>query len=156
MINNSRNSDPRLHRDKKDRKIYKNLLERSGPFKSNKKFSKDIFTYALAYGYSKDENIKSSMLDDAFVNRNNFGKDLEILVNALAVVKSNKGVHILSEDSTDIYKYAEYYADVGLSRLKANYEGHEDEFIERLRLKINKQNKDNKIINKLDELKLNL
>lgn len=31
-----------------------------------------------------------------------------------------------------------------------------NEFIERLRLKINKQNKNNKIINKLDELKLNL
>ena len=91
---------------------------------------------------------------DNFVNKTNFGETLPSLINALAITKSSKGIEILAEDPVDIYQVAEEYANGGLDLLNSEYLENGDEFIELLRLKILNFNKDNKILNKLEELDL--
>ena len=162
----------RLNREKGTNTTYKNLLERSGPLnkknkyyardiftlalalnKKNKYYARDIFTLALAYGYMK--NIKLPIeTKDNFLNAENFGKNLPSLINALAITKSEKGIHILAEDSSEIFDVAEQYANGGLDFLNSAYVGSEDDFIETLRIHILKLNKDDKIMKKIEEMDL--
>ena len=134
--------------------LYNNLLNRSGPLSSEKKkYTRDIFRLALAYGYINDIRFPLESKDN-FVNKTNFGETLPSLINALAITKSSKGIEILAEDPVDIYQVAEEYANGGLDLLNSEYLENGDEFIELLRLKILNFNKDNKILNKLEELDL--
>ena len=91
---------------------------------------------------------------DNFVNKTNFGETLPALINALAITKSTKGIQILAEDPVDVYQVAEEYANGGLDLLNSEYLENGDDFIEMLRLKILDFNKDDRILNKLDELDL--
>ena len=58
----------------------------------------------------------------------------------------------MSEDTPEIYKFAEEYANGGLDILETEYMEGGDEFIEKLRLKLLKLNEDDRIIKKLGEL----
>ena len=151
MVNKDKTVSNRLSREKDTSKIYNKLLESNGPLKENKFHSKDIFALALAYGYSQGSRlpIESRQL---FINKENFGKDLPALINALAITKSSDGIEILSEDTTEIYKFAEEYANGGLDILETEYMEGGDEFIEKLRLILLKLNEDDRIIKKLGEL----
>lgn len=144
----------RLSRDKGTNVVYNNLLNRPGPLNSEKKkYSRDIFRLALAFGYL--EGIRLPLMSkDNFVNKTNFGESLPALINALAITKSSKGIEILAEDPGEIYSVAEEYANGGLDFLNSEYLGNGDEFIEILRLKLLDLNKNNKILDKLDELKI--
>lgn len=155
MINNKEQSVAnRLSREKGTNETYNQLLEHSGPLnKKNKKYNRDIFTLALAYGYINNLKIPIETKDN-FLNSENFGKDLPSLIDALAISKSSEGIHILAEDSSEIYNFAEEYANAGLELLNSEYMGKEEEFIEKLRLKILKLNKNDKILNELKELDL--
>ena len=144
----------RLSRENGTNFVYNNLLNRSGPLSSEKKkYTRDIFRLALAYGYINDIRLPLESKDN-FVNKTNFGETLPSLINALAITKSSKGIEILAEDPVDIYQVAEEYANGGLDLLNSEYLENGDEFIELLRLKILNFNKDNKILNKLEELDL--
>ena len=144
----------RLSRENGTNVVYNNLLNRSGPLSSEKKkYTRDIFRLALAYGYINDIRLPLESKDN-FVNKTNFGETLPSLINALAITKSSKGIEILAEDPVDIYQVAEEYANGGLDLLNSEYLENGDEFIELLRLKILNFNKDNKILNKLEELDL--
>ena len=152
MANKDKTVSDRLSREKGTSKIYNKLLENNGPLnKANKIHSKDIFALALAYGYSRGSRLPIESRQQ-FINKNNFGKDLPSLINALAITKSKEGIEILAEDTPKIYKFAEEYANGGLDILESEYIGGEDEFIEKLRLTLLKLNKEDKIINKLKEL----
>ena len=61
---------------------------------------------------------------------------------------------ILSAIPSEIYEVSEQYANGGLDLLNSEYVGHEDEFIENFRLNINELNDNDKILNKIKELKL--
>ena len=144
----------RLSRENGTNVIYNDLLKRSGPLNSeNKKYSRDIFTLALAYGYVNDIRLPLEIRDN-FVNKINFGETLPALINALAITKSSKGIEVLAEDPVDVYQVAEEYANGGLDLLNSEYAADADEFIEILRLKILDFNKDDKILKKLDELEI--
>lgn len=141
----------RLSRDDSTRKIYNDLMKRPGPL--HKLSLKDIFTLALALGY--ENNVKVPLLNkEQFINDTNFGKILPQLLTSLAITSSSKEIDILSEKPSEIYKYAEEYANGGLEILNAEYVGYEDQFIEKLRLKIQKANKNNKILNDLEKLNI--
>ncbi len=144
----------RLSRDDNTKKDYSDLLKRPGPLqKSNTISSKDIFLLALAFGYEK--NIKVPLLNKKqFINDNNFGKILPQLLTSLAIINSPKQIEVLSEKPSEIYKYAEEYANGGLELLKNEYIGKEDLFIEMLRIKIQKANKNNQILDELKKLNL--
>ena len=154
MVKSELSVENRLNREKGTNTTYKNLLERSGPLnKKNKYYARDIFTLALAYGYMK--NIKLPIeTKDNFLNAENFGKNLPSLINALAITKSEKGIYILVEDSSEIFDVAEQYANGGLDFLNLVYVGSEDDFIETLRIHILKLNKDDKIMKKIEEMDL--
>ena len=139
----------RLSREDGTNKTYNGLLERPGPLSSKKKkYTRDIFTLALAFGY--ENNIRTPLvIKDNFANKENFGEDLPSLINALAITKTDKGIDILGETPSDIYKVAEEYANGGLDYLNSEYLSGADEFIETLRIKILDLNKDDRIINKL-------
>lgn len=141
----------RLNREKSTDIKYKNLIDRTGPL--HKKALKDIFTLALAYGYMKKVKvpIQTKM---GFINSENFGKNLTSAINAVAISKSEKGIHILAEDTSEIYDVSEQYANGGLEFLENEYVGHEDEFIEKLRYYIIKNNKDDRIIKKIESMDL--
>ena len=142
----------RLSREDGTNKVYNNLLSRSGPLNSDKKkYTRDIFRLALAYGYINDIRMPIETKDN-FVNKTNFGKTLPAMINVLAITKSSKGIEILAEDPVDVYQTAEEYANGGLDFLNSEYTQNADEFIEMLRLKILEFNKDDKILKKLDEL----
>ncbi len=141
----------RLNREKNTDIKYKNLIERSGPL--NKKNLKDIFTLALAYGYMKKTKLPIQT-KNAFVNSENFGKNLTSLINALAITESEKGIHVLAEDSSEIFDVSEQYGNGGLNFLEKEYVGNEDDFIEKLRLMIIKNNKDDRIIKKIESMDL--
>ena len=145
----------RLSRAKGTNKIYNGMLERSGPLnkKNNKKGSKDIFMLALAYGYMKNARLPLDSKDN-FLNEYNFGKNLPSLINALAISKSEKKIHVLAEDSSEIFQAAEEYANGGLPFLKSEYVGKENDFIEKLRISILKYNKDDRILKKIEEMDL--
>lgn len=144
----------RLSRENGTNVVYNNLLNRSGPLSSeNKKYTRDIFRLALAYGYINDIRLPLESKDN-FVNKTNFGETLPALINALAITKSSKGVEILADDPVDVYQVAEEYANGGLDLLNSEYLENGDEFIEILRLKILDFNKNNKLLEKLDELDL--
>lgn len=144
----------RLSREDGTNTVYNNLLSRSGPLNSErKKYTRDIFRLALAYGYINGIRIPLGKKDN-FVNKTNFGETLPALINALAITKSPKGIQILAEDPVDVYQVAEEYANGGLDLLNSEYLENGDDFIEMLRLKILEFNKDNKILNKLEELDL--
>ena len=152
MDNSEKNVSNRLSREEGTSVTYNNLLKRSGPLNSkNKKYSKDIFTLALAFGYMN--NIRTPIeTKDNFVNKTNFGDTLPALINSLAITKSDKGVEILAENSSEIYKISEEYANGGLEFLNSEYFSKGDAFIEMLRLKLLEFNKDNKILDKLEKL----
>lgn len=144
----------RLSRENGTNIIYNDLLNRSGPLSSDKKkYTRDIFRLALAYGYINDIRLPLETKDN-FVNKTNFGETLPALINALAITKSDKGVEILADDPVNVYQVAEEYANGGLDLLNSEYISNGDEFIEILRLKILDFNKDNKILDKLKELDL--
>ena len=144
----------RLSRENGTNVVYNNLLNRSGPLSSEKKkYTRDIFRLALAYGYINDIRLPLQTKDN-FVNKTNFGETLPALINALAITKSSKGVEILAEDPVDVYQIAEEYANGGLDLLNSEYLENGDDFIEILRLKILEFNKDNRILEKLDEMDL--
>ncbi len=144
----------RLSRENGTNVVYNNLLNRSGPLSSEKKkYTRDIFRLALAYGYINDIRLPLQSKDN-FVNKTNFGETLPALINALAITKSSKGVEILAEDPVDVYQVAEEYANGGLDLLNSEYLENGDDFIEILRLKILEFNKDNRILKKLDEMDL--
>jgi len=144
----------RLSRENGTNVVYNNLLNRSGPLSSEKKkYTRDIFRLALAYGYINDIRLPLQSKDN-FVNKTNFGETLPALINALAITKSSKGVEILAEDPVDVYQVAEEYANGGLDPLNSEYLENGDDFIEILRLKILEFNKDNRILEKLDEMDL--
>ncbi len=144
----------RLSRENGTNVVYNNLLNRSGPLSSEKKkYTRDIFRLALAYGYINDIRLPLQSKDN-FVNKTNFGETLPALINALAITKSSKGVEILAEDPVDVYQVAEEYANGGLDLLNSEYLENGDDFIEILRLKILEFNKDNRILEKLDEMDL--
>ena len=144
----------RLSRENGTNVVYNNLLNRSGPLSSEKKkYTRDIFRLALAYGYLNDIRLPLETKDN-FVNKTNFGETLPALINALAITKSSKGVEILADDPVDVYQVAEEYANGGLDLLNSEYLENGDDFIEILRLKILEFNKNNKILEKLDELDL--
>lgn len=148
------NDSDRLKIDKTTRSKYNEILERSGPLnKKNKKFTKDIFILALAFGYENNINIPLEN-KDSLIRSENFGADLQSLVNALSVTESEEGVEILSKSPSDRYVFSEEYANAGLDLLYSEYMGHEDEFIEKLRLKIIELNENDKILKKLEELNL--
>lgn len=144
----------RLSRDDNTKKDYNDLLKRPGPLqKSNIISSKDIFLLALAFGYEK--NIKIPLMNKKqFINDNNFGKILPQLLTSLAITNSPKKIDVLSEKPSEIYKYAEEYANGGLELLKNEYIGKEDLFIEKLRLKIQNANKEKNIMDELKKLNL--
>ena len=154
MINTKQNVENRLSRDPATESTYQNLSEIPGPLnKDNKIYSRDIFALALAYGYQN--NIKLPLEKrKQFIRSENFGKNLPALLKALAVSKSEKGIEILAENTPEIYNFAEQYANGGLDLLDSDYSGNTDEFIEKLRLRILKLNKDDKILKKLEELDL--
>ena len=138
----------RLSRENGTNVVYNNLLNRSGPLSSEKKkYTRDIFRLALAYGYLNDIRLPLESKD-------NFVETLPALINALAITKSSKGVEILADDPVDVYQVAEEYANGGLDLLNSEYLENGDDFIEILRLKILEFNKNNKILEKLDELDL--
>lgn len=144
----------RLSRENGTNVIYNDLLNRSGPLSSEKKkYTRDIFRLALAFGYLNDIRLPIESKDN-FVNKTNFGETLPALINALAITNSDKGIEILAEDPVDVYQVAEEYANGGLDLLNSEYISNGDEFIEILRLKILDFNKDDKIIDKLKELDL--
>ena len=143
----------RLHREDGTNSTYQGLLNHPGPLKNNKKHSKDIFLLALAFGYERDLRVPINKKDD-FINKINFGETLLPLINALAITHSEKGLEILGETSDEIYEIAEEYANGGLEILNSEYLDNHTEFIELLRLKILNLNKDNEIINKLNEMEL--
>lgn len=152
--NNEKKVSYRLSRDKGTNVVYSNLLSRPGPLNSEKKkYSRDIFRLALAFGYLEGIRMPLESKDN-FVNKTNFGESLPALINALAITKSSKGIEVLAEDPGVIYSVAEEYANGGLDFLNSEYLDNGDEFIEILRLKLLDLNKDNKILDKLDELKL--
>ena len=154
MVKMEQTVSNRLSREKGTGDTYNKLMECSGPLnKKNKIYSRDIFSLALAYGYSN--NIKFPIeTKDNFLNMENFGKNLLSLIDALAISKSDEGVHILAEDNSEVYVFAEEYANGGLELLNSDYIGHEDEFIEKLRLRILKLNKNDELLNKIKELGL--
>lgn len=141
----------RLNREKSTDIKYKNLINRTGPL--NKKALKDIFTLALAYGYMKKAKVPIQS-KGAFINSENFGKNLTSSINALAITKSDKGIHILAEDTSEIFDVSEQYANGGLDFLEREYVGNEDDFIEKLRINILKNNKDDRIIKKIESMDL--
>lgn len=144
----------RLSRENGTNLVYNDLLNRSGPLSSEKKkYTRDIFRLALAFGYINDIRLPIETKDN-FVNKTNFGETLPALINSLAITKSSKGIEILAEDPVDVYQVAEEYANGGLDLLNSEYIINGDEFIELLRLKILDFNKDNKILEKLKELDL--
>lgn len=144
----------RLSRENGTNLIYNDLLNRSGPLSSDKKkYTRDIFRLALAYGYLNDIRLPIESKDN-FVNKTNFGETLPALINALAITQSDNGVEILADDPVNVYQVAEEYANGGLDLLNSEYISNGDEFIEILRLKILDFNKDNKILDKLKELDL--
>ena len=144
----------RLSRENGTNLVYNDLLNRSGPLSSEKKkYTRDIFRLALAFGYINDIRLPIETKDN-FVNKTNFGETLPALINSLAITKSSKGIEILAEDPVDVYQVAEEYANGGLDLLNSEYISNGDEFIELLRLKILDFNKDNKILEKLKELDL--
>lgn len=144
----------RLSRENGTNVVYNDLLNRSGSLSSEKKkYSRDIFRLALVFGYINDIRLPLESKDN-FLNKTNFGETLPALINALAITKSNKGVEILADDPVDIYQVAEEYANGGLDLLNSEYIGNGDEFIEILRLKLLKFNKNDKILNKLKEMDL--
>ncbi len=144
----------RLSRENGTNVVYNNLLNRSGPLSSEKKkYTRDIFRLALTYGYLNDIRLPLESKDN-FVNKTNFGETLPALINALAITKSSKGVEILADDPVDVYQVAEEYANGGLDLLNSEYLENGDDFIEILRLKILEFNKNNRILEKLDELDL--
>lgn len=144
----------RLSRDKDTRSTYNELLERSGPLnKGNKRYSRDIFILALAYGYINNIRIPLEK-SEQFVNYENMGDNLPVFLKALGITNSDEGVEILSAIPSEIYEVSEQYANGGLDLLNSEYVGHEDEFIENLRLKIIELNDNDKILDKVKELKL--
>lgn len=154
MNNSNQKVSNRLSREQGTNSTYANLLSRPGPLSSdNKKYSRDIFSLALAFGYEKGMRVPIETKDN-FINKTNFGEILPSLINALAITKSEKGIEILAEDPSEIYRIAEEYANGGLEFLNSEYLDNTDGFIELLRLKLLDFNENNKIIDKLDELDL--
>lgn len=152
--NNEKKVSYRLSRDKGTNVVYNNLLNRQGPLNSEKKkYTRDIFRLALAFGYMEGIRMPLESKDN-FVNKTNFGESLPALINALAITKSSKGIEILGEDPGEIYQFAEEYANGGLDFLNTEYLSNGDDFIEILRLKLLDLNKDNRILDKLEELNL--
>lgn len=153
-MSNNKKVSYRLSREKGTNDDYNNLLNRPGPLNSEKKkYTRDIFTLALAFGYLEGIRMPLESKDN-FVNKTNFGEYLPALINALAITKSSEGIEILAQDPSEIYQVAEEYANGGLDFLNSEYSGNGDRFIEILRLKILELNKDDKILKKLDELNL--
>lgn len=144
----------RLSREDGTNITYNGLLERPGPLSNKKKkYTRDIFTLALAFGYDMDIRTPIEIKDN-FANKENFGETLPSLINALAITKSGEGIDILGENPSDIYRVAEEYANGGLELLNSEYLNGADEFIEKLRIKILDLNKDDRILKKLEELDL--
>lgn len=144
----------RLSREVGTKSTYNNLLESQGPLnKERKKYTRDIFKLALAFGYDNNSRLPLESKDN-FLNKTNFGDALPSLINALAITKSDKGINILADASGEIYKVAEEYANGGLELLNSKYNDGDEEFIELLRLKILDLNENNRIIDKLDQLEL--
>lgn len=155
MVEIKQNVENRLSRDPATESTYKRLLERPGPLnnKSNKIYSRDIFLLALAYGYQNNVKLPLEKRKQ-FIRSENFGKNLPPLVKSLAVSKSDMGIEILAENTPDIYDCAEQYANGGLDLLDSEYSANTDEFVEKLRLRLLKLNKGDRILKKLDELDL--
>ena len=128
MVKMEQTVSNRLSREKGTGDTYNKLMERSGPLnKKNKIYSRDIFSLALAYGYSN--NIKFPIeTKDNFLNMENFGKNLLSLIDALAISKSDEGVHILAEDNSEVYVFAEEYANGGFYLMKEKMEMIPDYF----------------------------
>lgn len=144
----------RLSREEGTGDTYNKLLGRLGPLnKDNKRYSRDIFTLAMAFGYINDIRMPIGSKDN-FVNKSNMGDILPALITSLAITKSDEGIEVLGKDSSDIYSVAEQYANGGLEILNSEYVGNEAEFIEKLRIQILKLNKDDRILKKLEELEL--
>ena len=147
----------RLHRENGANVVYNNLLERDGPLnRKNKNYAKDIFTLSVAYGYKNKTKIPLGKNSDDFLNAVNWGDNLHVIVKALAISKSPKGIQVLAEDNSEINSFVEEYANGGLELLNADYVGNEDEFIEKLRLFILEANKKDKILKKLESMDLSL
>ena len=149
-----RNKDSaRLRRDDDSSVEYSELMDRGGPLKRSSDFqSKDVFALALALGYLNDTSYEIDNAD-YFLKATNFGDVLPVLINAIAVENNDGDIEILSnEDSQEIFKPAEEYANAGFEILREKYIKQEEEFIEDLRIKILELNKNNYILNKLAEL----
>lgn len=133
---------------------YNEIMEREGPLKrSNNVQSKDIFLLALAFGYMEDVSIPI-VNEDKFLRASTFEEVLPVLINALCLEKNDGDITSLSDEYSNIFKPSEEYANAGFQILKSKYIKNEETFIDRLRLEILKMNKDNIILNKLDELKI--
>lgn len=144
----------RLRRELDTAIEYKEIMERGGPLKRSSKIQlKDIFLLALAFGYMKDLSIPINN-EEKFLKASNFEDVLPVLINAIALEKNDGDIGILSNDDSDIFKPSEEYANAGFEILKGKYIKNEDSFIEELRLNILKMNKDDYILNKLDELNI--
>lgn len=144
----------RLSRELDTAVEYKEIMERGGPLKRSSKIQlKDIFLLALAFGYMKDLSIQINN-EEKFLKASNFEDVLPVLINAIALEKNDGDISILSSEDSDIFKPSEEYANAGFEILKGKYIKNEDSFIEELRLNILKMNKDDYILNKLDELNI--
>ena len=144
----------RLSRELDTAVEYKEIMERGGPLKRSSKIQlKDIFLLALAFGYMKDLSIQINN-EEKFLKASNFEDVLPVLINAIALEKNDGDISILSSEDSDIFKPSEEYANAGFEILKGKYIKNEASFIEELRLNILKMNKDDYILNKLDELNI--
>ncbi|WP_405316003.1 hypothetical protein [Methanobrevibacter sp.] len=143
----------RLRREDESAVEYNDILERGGPLKRSSDFqSKDVFTLALALGYLNDVSYEIGT-PDKFLRASTFDEVLPVLLNSIAIEENGGGIDILSnDDPQEIFKPSEEYANAGFEILKQKYIKNEEEFIEELRLKILKMNKDDYILNKLSEL----
>lgn len=140
----------RLGRETGTNKIYNEISSSPGAIKSNSLKNRDIFLLALAIGYKNNIRTPINKID-RFVTNEAFGKVLPFVVDSLAISKKGD-IEVISEESQKLYKIAEEYANGGLNLLKDDYVGNSDEFIEMLRSEIISANKNDKILNKLDEL----
>ena len=102
-----------------DKKIYDNLRDNEEFFKNNKE-NKDLFLFAMAYGFINERRLPFTGKRLGYFLEKNLKYEDHALLNALAI-NETQSVDILN-DKEKIFNIAEEYAHGGLKLLKDDIE----------------------------------